>query len=118
MQQTWKPVAGGILAIVAGSLNILVALAMLAGLTFMVMPGMTVGMAGIGLLVIPVIALAVVAIVGGISGLQRRRWGLALAGAICAIISPWALLGILSTVFIAISREEFSGSSPSDQGAP
>ncbi len=106
MQQTWKPIAGGILAIVAGSLNILVALAVLL---FMAVPRMHMGIAGVGLLAIPLGVLAVVAIAGGISALQRRHWGFALAGGICAIISPWWLLGVLSTVFIAISKEEFAG---------
>ncbi len=107
MQQTWRPIAGGILAIVAGSLNILVALAVLL---FMAAPRMHMGIAAIGLLAIPLGILAVVAIAGGISALQRRHWGFALAGGICAIISPWWLLGVLSTVFVAISKEEFAGS--------
>lgn len=109
MKRTWKPVAGGVLAIVAGSLNILVALAVMV---FMVVPDTRVAALGMGVLGIVFIALAAVAVAGGVFALQRRRWGFSLAGAICAIISPWSLLGILATVFIAIARDEFPGAAP------
>ncbi|MDH4269489.1 MAG: hypothetical protein OEV52_04235 [Dehalococcoidia bacterium] len=37
----------------------------------------------------------VMAVVGGVYALRRRIWGLALAGSICTLIGPWGLLGIL-----------------------
>jgi hypothetical protein len=51
--------------------------------------------------------LGIVAIVGGISAIRRKRFGLALAGAICAILS--GPLGILAVVFIALRKREFGG---------
>jgi len=57
--------------------------------------------------------LAVVAIVGGISALRKRRWGLALAGSICAIFAGVPLylaglfLGIPAVVFTALGKEHF-----------
>ena len=54
------------------------------------------------------IVLGVVAIVGGVFALQRKIWGLALAGAICAlIVPPGVILGILSIIFVAMGRREF-----------
>jgi len=57
--------------------------------------------------------LAVVAIVGGIFALRKRRWGLALAGSICAIFAGVPLylaglgLGIPAVVFTALGKEHF-----------
>jgi uncharacterized membrane protein len=55
----------------------------------------------------PLIVLGIVAIVGGIYALRRRLWGLALAGSICALLGPWALLGILAIVFVSLGKGEF-----------
>jgi len=64
------------------------------------------------------------AVVGGVYALRRRIWGLALAGSICTLIGPWGLLGILipstmplmlpfaipgilATVFVIRGKHEF-----------
>lgn len=49
--------------------------------------------------------LGIVAIVGGISAISRKRFGLSLAGAICALAS--GILGILAVIFIALGKREF-----------
>jgi hypothetical protein len=54
---------------------------------------------------VPIFALGVVAIIGGVSALRRRRFGLSLAGAICAL--PSHILGILAIIFISLSKKEF-----------
>jgi len=51
--------------------------------------------------------LGVVAIVGGISAIRRKRFGLSLTGAICAL--PSVILGILAVIFVALGKREFSG---------
>jgi len=57
--------------------------------------------------------LAVVAIVGGIFAIRKRRWGLALAGSICAVFVGIPLylaglfLGIPAVVFTALGKEHF-----------
>ena len=73
------------------------------------------------------VALGVVAIVGGVSALRRKSFGLSLAGAICALPSvffgqvaisfvspagaiyavPSVILGILAIIFISLSKREF-----------
>ena len=55
----------------------------------------------------PLIVIGVVAIVGGVYALRRRIWGLALAGSICALMGPWAILGILAIIFVALGKSEF-----------
>ena len=104
MERTWKPVVGGILAIVGGSINILVGLGVVL-FSPMAIPFRS-AFAGMGVVAALLIGAGVVALIGGISAVNRKRWGLSLAGGICAIVPFGTLLGILSTVFIALSRDE------------
>jgi hypothetical protein len=113
--------AGGVLSIIAGALEVI------GGL---VIAGLTIGIGILGRLApipfqpgdwgghivpfipfwliivgVPIFALGVVAIVGGVSALRRRSFGLALAGAICAL--PSNILGILAIIFVSLSKKEF-----------
>lgn len=106
MQKSWKSTVAGVLAITGGALILLFASIISLSLVFAapsanaLIPAALFG--GFFL------ALGIVAIVGGISALQRRRWGLALAGSICALMPPATMLGIASIVFITIARDDFS----------
>jgi hypothetical protein len=51
--------------------------------------------------------LGIVAIIGGISAIRRWRFGLSLAGAICAL--PAVILGIPAVIFVALGKREFNG---------
>ena len=51
------------------------------------------------------LVLGILAVVGGISAIRRKRFGLSLAGAICALAS--GLLGILAVIFVTMARREF-----------
>jgi hypothetical protein len=53
--------------------------------------------------------LGILAVVGGISAIRRKRFGLSLAGAICAL--PSVFLGILAVIFVALGRREFRAES-------
>jgi hypothetical protein len=50
--------------------------------------------------------LGIIAIVGGISAIGRRSFGLSLAGAICALL-PINFLGILAVIFVSLAKGEF-----------
>jgi hypothetical protein len=50
--------------------------------------------------------LAILAVVGGIFALQRRYWGLTLAGAIAAIFTFFPT-GIAAVIFAGLSRQDF-----------
>jgi len=52
-----------------------------------------------------IVAAGIIAVVGGISAIRRYRFGLSLAGAICAL--PLAPFGILAVIFISVSKREF-----------
>ena len=80
MDRTWKPTAAGILCIIAGIVGVIPGIAFAASFA---------GGAGV-----PSIVLGIIAIVGGIYALRRRRWGLALAGSICALFGAAGLLAI------------------------
>jgi hypothetical protein len=119
MERTSKPTTAGILNIISGALGILGSLfsmLILGALGGMMgggyydgmgynmcgfMPAMTMGMG------IPSLLISVLALVGGIFGVQRRYWGWALAGSIGAII-VFLPLGIASTVLTAQSKREFA----------
>ncbi len=119
--RTWKPTVAGILSIVAGSLIVVSGLALLAlGGTFigalsgpsLHVPPLVASniMSFLVIIAIPMIVLGAVSIVGGIFSLKRRLWGLALAGAICAL-APYLVLGILAIIFVSLGKDEFSASS-------
>ena len=62
---------------------------------------------GLAPVLIAVVAgvLAIVAIVGGISAIRRKRFGVSLAGAICAL--PSMTWGVLAVIFVVLGKREF-----------
>jgi hypothetical protein len=104
MEKTWKPTVAGILAIIAGALQVIFGTLGAAGIGFVT------GFIGLGWLSVifaPLILFGIVAIVGGIYALRREVWGLALAGSICALVGPWGLLGLLAIIFVSLGKGEF-----------
>ena len=119
MERTWKPTTAGILSIIAGALTMITGIIVSAarGMMF-TYPWMTYGTDWtemlqaaqiVGVVGAVLIILGIVTIVGGVFALKRRLWGLALAGAICAL-NPLALIipGILAIIFVAMGKGEFS----------
>ena len=104
MEKTWKPTVAGILAIIAGVLGVIIGVLFAAGVGVL---GGIFGMGWLSIIFAPLIIFGIIAIVGGIYALQRRIWGLALAGSICALIGPWFLLGILAIIFVSLGKREF-----------
>ena len=93
MERTWRPTAAGWLCTITGAIGVPVSILISLAITVVTgEPG------GSGELPIPLavavwivpVALAIVAIVGGTYALRRRRWGLALAGSVCAL--PFAMV--------------------------
>jgi hypothetical protein len=116
--KTWKTRTGGVLAIVAGVFGVAewVTVAVLEVLALGWLPmGSLAGQGAIVAAAFTVaIATGIVAIVGGVFALKRRRWRLALAGCICAIFSvifvPVLLnvpLAIAAIVLVVLGRGEF-----------
>ncbi len=103
MQETWKPTAAGILCIIAGVIGVIIGIviAVVGGI------GWFFGMPWFSAIGAPIIVLGIIAIVGGSCALRRKIWGLALAGSICALLGPWAILGILAIIFVSLGKGEF-----------
>ena len=57
-----------------------------------------------------------VAIIGGMAALNRRRWGLSVAGAIAAIFGFFPL-GIAAVIFTVLAEPEFRTAKQFDVGA-
>ena len=109
--KTWKPTTAGVLSIASGAFIVWYRMSEF----FRAKPSSGIWSDWHAFSLIgPVIG--IIAIVGGIYALKRQRWGLALAGAICAIVPPhpWGveistpILGILAVIFVVKSRNEFS----------
>ncbi len=121
MNKTWKPTTAGILNIISGVSNLI-------GLIFVIIAIITISSSwviinnyipanifpvGIGLIntILALVAVllavqGVIPLIGGIYAIQRRRWLFALISSIVAIFGATPL-GILSTIFVAIAKDEF-----------
>jgi hypothetical protein len=114
MERTNKPTTAGILNIISGVLGILGSFFYLIGFSVLSafmgtpemaeVPGFVPGI--ILAMGIPILLISVLALVGGIFGVQRKHWGWSLAGSIGAII-VFLPLGIASTVLVSQSKGEF-----------
>jgi hypothetical protein len=108
--RTAKPTVAGVFDIIVGSMCILGVLALVVlGFVVTVDAGDWVFNPAFifWLAAIPVAALGVVSIVGGVFCLQRKQWGWALAGSITATCVSPHVLGIVAVVLTAVSRDEF-----------
>ena len=96
--------AGGVLTIIGGVLGIGV------GAFIATMGELVEELAGLvwlsGAIGAPLIAIGLIALIGGIYALRARAWGFALAGAILAIICGGPF-GILGTIFVSLRKGEF-----------
>ena len=122
MEKTWKPVVAGILDIVSGAVGfiavagLIIAIGITGGFYITDIPGteyipkfvpsLLTGIA------VPLAILSILSLVGGIYAVQRKIWGLALAGSISAIFASIPLLGglpvgITATILTALSKNEF-----------
>ena len=107
MERTWKPMVGGILSIIAGVIQLLIGIGFAVGIGLagsLSIPGFPTGV--LTAFAIPIIILGIVALIGGIFALKRTKWGLALAGSICALFGPW-ILGIPAIIFVIMGKGEF-----------
>ena len=107
-------ILGGVLEVIGGGIVLGVVINVFIGGTFWPLHfpwlrwGETLGFFFPGVFIvvgIVILVLGAIGIAGGISALNRKSFGLSLAGAIC--ILPTVLLGILAVIFISVSRREF-----------
>ena len=120
MEKTWKPIVAGILAIISGAVGAIavfgltIAIIVTSGVAYIpgtedvptFVPSLLTGIA------VPLAIFSILSLVGGIYAVQRKLWGLALAGSISAIFASIPLLGglpvgITATILTALSKNEF-----------
>jgi hypothetical protein len=119
MEKTWKPVVAGVLDIVSGAVGLIAVLGLIIAILVtggcaipgtenvpLFVPSLLTGIA------VPLAIFSLLSLAGGIYALQRKLWGLALAGSIAAIFASIPLLGglpvgITATILTALSRNEF-----------
>ena len=111
MEKTWKPMVAGILNIVTGAFAILSVIGLVISIVVIgsdiVGPEVPDFVATVlWIITIPFFIIGVLAIIGGISSIRRKTWGVALAGAIATTVY-WFFVGILTIVFLAQSKDEF-----------
>ena len=111
MKKTSKALIGGILTLLSGALAIFGAMNYAVGYINArgfgqgdIPPFVPSIIFGVPLMSIVV---GVLALVGGILAMRRKRWKWALAGAIAGVLSVLPL-GIAAIILVAISRDEFA----------
>jgi hypothetical protein len=110
-KQTGKPVAGGILGIMAGVLGLFLGIIFIAGGVTVDYPWESVDWASVGLGIAEVI-FGILAIIGSSFAFGRKNFTRSVIGGICALLALWPL-GIPSLILIAMSRREFQAGSAS-----
>jgi hypothetical protein len=133
MERTWKPTTAGILTIIEGATRIAFGTGVIiAGRWVGALGGLDwsswieewarvyglgtadiqsiltriLGVSSTALIAVGAVLLAfgIVALVGGINALKRKRWGLALAG---SILSLPGVMAILAIIFVSLGKKEF-----------
>jgi uncharacterized membrane protein len=118
---TWKPMVAGILNVIVGAFyflgffGITIAAIVITCTTYWwdyiepeIYPMSIEVLAGILVAAAVYLLIAgLLSLLGGISALQRKRWGLALAGSIAAVLGSAWVLGIIALIFTAMSKDEF-----------
>ncbi len=102
--RTWMPTVAGILMIISGVVHTIGGLVIAVWVGFW---GAFLAVPWLGALGVPLLALGIVALLGGIYALRRRVWGLALAGSVCVLIVGNLVFGVLSLVFVIMAKNEF-----------
>jgi len=119
MKLTWKPIMAGILDIVSGAIG------MVGGVYFVVLTSVFRSLHQVlridptvveqteqiitRLSAVPfvLVFIGIISIIGGVYALQRRIWGLALAGSICSCI-VFPFFGLPSIIITGLAQEEFN----------
>jgi hypothetical protein len=100
VQKTWKPIVGGILSIVSGTVFIVAGILILSA-EWGEIPPIALAFA------LPTLLIgSMTPIVGGIFALKRKLWTLAIVGSICTALG-FIFTGVPALVLIATSKNEF-----------
>jgi heme/copper-type cytochrome/quinol oxidase subunit 2 len=110
-KHTAKPIAGGILGIIAGVLGSVVGIILIADGATPEFPWQSVDWTTVGL-GIALVVFGIAAIAGLSFAVARKNFTLATVGGVCALVAVWPL-GIPALILIVMSRGEFQPASSS-----
>lgn len=116
-QRSALPTAGGVLLLIAGIIALInwIWVAFVAGTIGGMMTAIP-GLGGFGAIMIVCgvvgIIFSIIALVGGVMAIQRKMWGLALAGSILGLFTIGfvfvsSILSLIALILIALSKSEF-----------
>jgi len=115
-KQTAMPIVAGVLNIVHAVFGLLCLLGLIIAIITITSAGtafpyhmwgaQAVPLAVLWGIAIPCAVSSVLSLLGGIYALQRKKWGLALAGSIAAIY-PTFVVGTVAVILVALSKNEF-----------
>ena len=113
-ERTGLPIAGGALLLIAGILGLIMwGWVMAAGAVLFGIPGMPVDVSGIVTICGAIgIIFSIFPLIGGIFAIQRKMWGLGVAGGVLGIFSLGffigSILALIGLILVAVSRREFA----------
>ena len=113
-ERTGLPIAGGALLLIAGILGLIMwGWVMAAGAVLFGIPGMPVDVSGIVTICGAIgIIFSILPLIGGIFAIQRKMWGLGVAGGVLGIFSLGffigSILALIGLILVAVSRREFA----------
>jgi hypothetical protein len=108
-QQTAKPVAGGILGIIAGVLGLVLGFIFIAGGASPTLPWEPIDWTAVGLGIAEAV-FGILAIIGSSYAFGRKNFTRSVVGGVCAVLAIWPL-GLPALILIAMSRREFQAGS-------
>lgn len=109
-KQTMMPVIGGILVLISALYEIYAGLVLAFWSDTMgsIMP-VDFGLDTLGIVCgIIIILLALIGVLGGIFAIQRKRWTLAIVGAVFSLMGLYFIVPLVGLILIAVSKDEFS----------
>lgn len=115
MEKTPKPIIAGSLIMFSGGVSLIgfiglliasIALGWTAADVTGWLPGMNIAMSILIILCVLFLVTGMLALLGGIYAVQRKKWGWALVGSICALV-PTFVLGLAAIMLITLSKDEF-----------
>lgn len=115
MEKPPKPIIAGSLSMFSGGISLIgfiglliasIALGWIAADVTGWLPGMNIALSILIILCVFLLFIGVLALQGGIYAVQRKKWGLALVGSLCALI-PTFVLGLAAIIVITLSKDEF-----------
>ena len=115
MEETPKPIIAGSLSMFSGGVSLIgfiglliasIALGWTAADVTGWLPGMSIVLSVLIILCVLLLFAGVLVLQGGIYAVQRKKWGWALVGSLCALI-PTFVLGLAAIMLITLSRDEF-----------